>query len=53
MSKFSKCRTVGCPREELLLAAAYAANFEVPDIVRVATQVVLVALGGASSTRRC
>ena len=34
----------------LLLAAAYAANFEVPDIVRVATQVVLVALGGASST---
>jgi len=29
----------------LLLAAAYAANFEVPDLVRVATQVVFVAFG--------
>jgi predicted membrane channel-forming protein YqfA (hemolysin III family) len=37
----------------LLLATAYAANFEVPDVVRVATQVVLVLLGGASATRWC
>ena len=34
----------------LLLAAAYATNFKVPDVVRVATQVVPVVTTGASST---